>query len=44
VSSFRGSVHVPIESAGFRGSEYDGIDIALDVMLKKLIKDRGKDS
>ena len=30
---------VPIECAGFRGSQYDGIDIALDAILKKLIKD-----
>lgn len=29
---------VPIESAGFRGSQYDGIDIALDTILKKLVK------
>ncbi|HVN65166.1 MAG TPA: nitrogenase component 1 [Methanomicrobiales archaeon] len=29
---------VPIESAGFRGSQYDGIDIALDVILKRLVK------
>jgi nitrogenase molybdenum-iron protein alpha/beta subunit len=28
---------VPIASAGFRGSQYDGIDIALDTMLKKLV-------
>jgi len=27
---------VPIECAGFRGSQYDGVDIALDVLLKKL--------
>jgi len=27
---------IPIESAGFRGSQYDGIDIALDTMLKRL--------
>jgi len=27
---------VPIASAGFRGSQYDGIDIALDTMLKRL--------
>jgi nitrogenase molybdenum-iron protein alpha/beta subunit len=30
---------VPIESAGFKGSGYDGIDIALDVILRKLVKD-----
>jgi len=29
---------VPIPSPGFRGSQYDGIDIALDVMLKRLVK------
>lgn len=29
---------VPIECAGFRGSQYDGIDIALDTILKKLVK------
>jgi nitrogenase molybdenum-iron protein alpha/beta subunit len=29
---------IPIESAGFRGSQYDGIDIALDVILKRLAK------
>lgn len=27
---------IPIECAGFRGSQYDGVDIALDVLLKKL--------
>jgi nitrogenase molybdenum-iron protein alpha/beta subunit len=30
---------VPIECAGFRGSQYDGIDIALDTILKELVKD-----
>ena len=30
---------VPIECAGFRGSQYDGIDIALDTMLKRLVKE-----
>lgn len=30
---------VPIESAGFRGSQYDGIDIAMDTILKNLAKD-----
>jgi nitrogenase molybdenum-iron protein alpha/beta subunit len=29
---------VPIECAGFRGSQYDGIDIALDTILKKLAR------
>jgi nitrogenase molybdenum-iron protein alpha/beta subunit len=28
---------VPIASPGFRGSQYDGIDIALDTMLKHLV-------
>jgi len=28
---------VPIASPGFRGSQYDGIDIALETMLKKLV-------
>jgi len=31
---------VPIECAGFRGSQYDGIDIALDVLLREFIIDR----
>jgi len=30
---------VPIECAGFRGSQYDGVDIALDAMLKRLAVD-----
>ncbi|MDD1673264.1 MAG: hypothetical protein LUP99_02510 [Methanomicrobiales archaeon] len=29
---------IPIECAGFRGSQYDGIDIALDTILRKLVK------
>ena len=33
---------VPIECAGFRGSQYDGTDIALEVVLKKLVVDSGK--
>ena len=33
---------VPIASAGFRGSQYDGIDIALDTILKRLVKNDGK--
>lgn len=33
---------VPIECAGFRGSQYDGIDIALDTILKRLVKDTGE--
>lgn len=32
---------VPIECAGFRGSQYDGIDIALDTLLKRLVKNSG---
>jgi len=34
---------IPIECAGFRGSQYDGVDIALDILLKKLtVDDRQK--
>jgi nitrogenase molybdenum-iron protein alpha/beta subunit len=33
---------VPIECAGFRGSQYDGIDIALDTILKRLVKNNGE--
>jgi nitrogenase molybdenum-iron protein alpha/beta subunit len=33
---------VPIECAGFRGSQYDGIDIALDTMLRRLVKEGGE--
>ena len=33
---------VPIECAGFRGSQYDGIDIALDVMLRRLVKEESE--
>ncbi len=33
---------VPIPCAGFRGSQYDGIDIALDTMLKTLAKNSTK--
>jgi nitrogenase molybdenum-iron protein alpha/beta subunit len=33
---------VPIESAGFRGSQYDGIDIALDTMIKRLVDGSAK--
>ncbi|HUK37912.1 MAG TPA: nitrogenase component 1 [Methanomicrobiales archaeon] len=29
---------VPVECAGFRGSQYDGIDIALDAILTRLVK------
>ena len=32
---------IPIECAGFRGSQYEGIDIALEVILKRLIKKEG---
>lgn len=30
---------IPIECAGFRGSQYDGVDIALDALLKRLAVD-----
>ena len=33
---------VPIQCAGFRGSQYDGTDIALDVILKRLVVDSGE--
>jgi len=33
---------VPIPCAGFRGSQYDGIDIALDTILKRLVKGGGE--
>ena len=33
---------VPIQCAGFRGSQYDGTDIALDVLLKRLVVDKGQ--
>jgi nitrogenase molybdenum-iron protein alpha/beta subunit len=33
---------VPIPCAGFRGSQYDGIDIALDTILKRLVKNDGE--
>ena len=29
---------VPVPCAGFRGSQYDGIDISLDTILKRLVK------
>jgi len=32
---------VPIQSPGFRGSQYDGIDIALDTILKRLVTGGG---
>jgi nitrogenase molybdenum-iron protein alpha/beta subunit len=31
---------VPIPCAGFRGSQYDGIDIALDTMINRLAKEQ----
>ncbi|MGA3360072.1 MAG: nitrogenase component 1 [Halobacteriota archaeon] len=31
---------IPIECAGFRGSQYDGIDLALDAMLRTLAETR----
>jgi nitrogenase molybdenum-iron protein alpha/beta subunit len=33
---------VPIPCAGFRGSQYDGIDIALDTIVKELVKGSGE--
>jgi nitrogenase molybdenum-iron protein alpha/beta subunit len=33
---------VPVPCAGFRGSQYDGIDIALDTILKRLVKNSGE--
>lgn len=33
---------VPIQCAGFHGSQYDGTDIALDTLLKKLAVDKGQ--
>jgi len=33
---------VPIQCAGFIGSQYEGADIALDVLLKKLVVDSGQ--
>jgi nitrogenase molybdenum-iron protein alpha/beta subunit len=33
---------IPIECAGYRGSQYDGIDIALDTMLRRLCKNSRK--
>jgi len=33
---------LPIECAGFRGTQYDGIDIALDSILKNLALDKSK--
>ena len=28
---------IPIQCAGFRGSQYDGVDIALDVLLREMV-------
>jgi nitrogenase molybdenum-iron protein alpha/beta subunit len=33
---------VPIQCAGFRGSQYDGIDIALDTMINRLAKEQSE--
>jgi nitrogenase molybdenum-iron protein alpha/beta subunit len=33
---------VPIPCAGFRGSQYDGIDIALDTMLRRIVRGSGE--
>jgi len=33
---------VPVPCAGFRGSQYDGIDIALDTILKNLVEESGE--
>jgi nitrogenase molybdenum-iron protein alpha/beta subunit len=33
---------VPIASPGFKGSQYDGIDIALDTIVKRLVAEGGK--
>ena len=33
---------VPIQCAGFLGTQYDGTDIALDVLLRRLVKDGGR--
>ena len=33
---------VPIECAGFRGSQYDGVDIALDAVLKSMLDEPGE--
>ncbi|BAI60976.1 nitrogenase associated protein [Methanocella paludicola SANAE] len=33
---------IPIQSPGFKGSQYDGIDIALDTMIKRLANDDGE--
>jgi len=33
---------IPIECAGFHGTQYDGTDIALEVLLKRLVTDNGQ--
>jgi nitrogenase molybdenum-iron protein alpha/beta subunit len=33
---------VPVECAGFRGSQYDGVDIALEALLKRLVTNHRK--
>jgi len=33
---------MPIQCAGFRGSQYDGTDIALEALLKNLVTDTGQ--
>ncbi len=33
---------IPVPCAGFRGSQYNGIDIALDAMIRKLVKEPGE--
>ena len=33
---------VPVPCAGFRGSQYDGIDITLDTIIKRLVKNNGE--
>ncbi len=30
---------IPVQSPGFKGSQYDGIDIALDTILKRIVDD-----
>jgi len=33
---------IPIQCAGFRGSQYDGVDIALDILLREMVLDGGE--
>ena len=35
---------VPIQCAGFLGTQYDGTDIALDVLLRRLVKHGGRET